>query len=132
MSHSIGPSSHDDSVRRAAEEARRRAEEARRREEARRAAEAARAARNNLDLVTDSYSRGVVSIIDLLDAQNASLIADEAASNAVYDFLIDFIEVERAVGRFYFLAGPEERQQLFDRADAFYRELGATLPRRNE
>jgi outer membrane protein TolC len=74
----------------------------------------------------------VVSIIDLLDAQNASLIADEAASNAVYDFLIDFIDVERAVGRFYFLASPEERQQLFDRADNFYRERGATPPRRNE
>lgn len=44
MSNAIGPSSPDDSARRAAEEARRRAEEARRQEEARRAAEAARAA----------------------------------------------------------------------------------------
>ena len=37
--------------------------------------EAARAARKNLDVVTDSYSQGVVDVLDLLDAQNASLQA---------------------------------------------------------
>ncbi|MCP4204862.1 MAG: TolC family protein, partial [bacterium] len=96
------------------------------------AQQAADAARNNLNLVTDSYSRGAVSIIDLLDAQNASLVADEAAANAVYDFLIAFMRVERSVGRFYSLAEPEERERLFERADAYYRELGATPPRRDE
>lgn len=94
------------------------------------AQQAAEAARDNLELVTDSYSRGVLSILDLLDAQNASLVADEAAENAVYDFLISLMEVERSLGRIYFLVGPEERDALFDRADAFYRQRGATPPRR--
>jgi outer membrane protein len=94
------------------------------------AEEAADAARNNLELVTDSYSRGAVSIIELLDAQNASRVAGEAADNAIYDFLIDLMEVERSVGRIFFLAEPSERDELFDRADAFYRERGATPPRR--
>ena len=93
------------------------------------AQDASEAARRNLELVTDSYSRGVVSILDLLDAQNAFLSADEAAANAIYDFLIDFLEVERAVGKFYMLATPEERKDLFDRADAFYRERGAVPPK---
>jgi outer membrane protein TolC len=94
------------------------------------AEQAAEAAGNNLDLVTDSYSRGAVSIIDLLDAQNAFLFADEAAENALYDFLIDLMEVERSAGRIYFLMEPEEREKLFERADAFCRELGAIPPKR--
>ena len=92
------------------------------------AQDAAQAAKRNLELVTDSYSRGAVSILDLLDAQNASLSADEDAANAIYDFLIDFLEVERSVGKFYMLATPEERRSFFDRADAFYRERGAVPP----
>ena len=41
--------------------------------------DAAQAAAENLELVTDSYSRGVVSILTLLDAQNASLSASAAS-----------------------------------------------------
>ncbi len=72
--------------------------------------QAADAGRKNLELVTDSYAKGVVSIIDLLDAQNASLQADEAAANALYDFLIDIMGAQRSVGQFDFLL-PAERQQ---------------------
>ena len=41
--------------------------------------QAAAAAQSNLQLVTDTYRRGAATIIDLLDAQNASLVADEDA-----------------------------------------------------
>ena len=34
----------------------------------------------NLDLVTDAYSRGIKSIIELLDAQNQSLVASQTAA----------------------------------------------------
>jgi outer membrane protein TolC len=94
------------------------------------AQQAAKASRNNLDIVTDSYSRGAVSIIDLLDAQNAALVAEEAAANAVYDFLSSLMEVERSVGRVYFLVGPEEKEALFERADDYFRRRGAAPPRR--
>lgn len=84
--------------------------------------DAASAARKNLELVTDSYSRGVVSIIDLLDAQNAALSADLNAANAVYDFLIDLMNVQRAVGKFDFFTTPQEREEWFYELEEFYLE----------
>lgn len=86
------------------------------------ALDAAESARKNLELVTDSYSRGVVSIIDLLDAQNAALSADLNAANAVYNFLIDLMNVQRASGRFDFFTTPEERDEWFYELDQFYRK----------
>lgn len=85
---------------------------------------AATAAQRNLDLVSDAYSRGAVSIITLIDAQQTTLAADEAAANAVYDFLIDLMNVERAVGQFDFFRTPEDRQAFFQRLDDFYRAAG--------
>lgn len=71
---------------------------------------AAQAGKKNLELVTDSYAKGLVSIIDLLDAQNASLQADEAAANAVYDFMIDIMNMQRSVGLFEFMLTENEKQ----------------------
>ncbi|MEQ9618586.1 MAG: TolC family protein [Deltaproteobacteria bacterium] len=82
--------------------------------------DAADAAHKNLELVTDSYSRGVVSIIDLLDAQNAALSADLNAANATYNFLIDLMDVQRAAGKFDFFTTPEYRDRWFEELDQFY------------
>lgn len=84
--------------------------------------DASEAARKNLELVTDSYSRGAVSIIDLLDAQNAALSAELNAANAVYDFLIDLMNVQRAVGKFDFFTTAEERMEWFRELEEFYLE----------
>ena len=84
------------------------------------ALDAAEAAHNNLELVTDSYSRGVVSIIDLLDAQNAALQADLNAANSVYNFLIDLMNVQRAAGKFDFFTSPAERDEWFRMLEEFY------------
>ncbi len=80
-------------------------------------AEAARAARENLELVTDAYSRGVLDILDLLDAQNAVLSSDLSASNAIHEYLSDWMEVERAGGFFFLLMTPEQ-------IDAWFAQLG--------
>ncbi len=77
--------------------------------------DAATAAKNNLDLVTDSYSRGAVSILDVLDAQNATLIAEEAASNAVFDFLIDLMNLQRSLGRFDFFLDEQGMDSWLER-----------------
>ncbi len=61
---------------------------------------AARAGRANLELVQDAYTQGVLTIIDLLDAQTAALAADLEAANAVFDFLLDYLAVQRSTGRF--------------------------------
>jgi outer membrane protein TolC len=83
------------------------------------ARESARAARNALDLVSDAYSRGVVSIIDLLDAQSTAFVAELTEANAVYTFLLDLAETERAVGQFDFFGTPQERDAYFERLGAF-------------
>jgi len=84
--------------------------------------EAAEAARKNLELVTSSYIRGIASIVDLLDAQNAALTSKELSSNAVYNFLIDFMNVQRSAGRFLFLTSPAEQQNWTARLEAHFKE----------
>ena len=86
--------------------------------------EAAKAAGKNLDLVTDAYARGAVSIIDLLDAQNAALNAEELAANSVYDFLIDLFEVERAANRIELLGSAETAEAFFKRLERYFRDRG--------
>lgn len=94
------------------------------------ARDAAEASRRSLELVTDSYSQGAVSIIELLDAQNAAVLSEEAAANAVYSFLIDMLEVERSIGKFYFRANPLEIEVLFERVDEVFLERGRVPPSR--
>ena len=80
---------------------------------------ASEAAEKNLELVSSSYSEGVVSIIDLLDAQNAALQANEGAANAIFDFLVDLMNVQRAVGRFDFFLDEAEREASLQRLTRF-------------
>jgi outer membrane protein TolC len=77
--------------------------------------DAAKAADKNLKLATDAYARGAVSIINLLDAQNASLVANQLAANSVYDFLIDLMRVQRATARFDFFTTPGEKKRWFEK-----------------
>lgn len=93
------------------------------------AREAAVAAARHLEVVTDAYGRGTVSILALLDAQQASLSANEAAAGAVYAFLGDLMQAQRAAGDFDFFRSPEERDGYFARLDAFYQAAGL-LPAR--
>ncbi|UCG14011.1 MAG: TolC family protein, partial [Deltaproteobacteria bacterium] len=86
--------------------------------------EGSQAAARNLDLVTEQYVRGVVSIIDLLDAQNNALVAAEKAENAVYTFLINLMDVQRAMGRFDFYLSVKEREAWFQRLEVFFRKAG--------
>jgi outer membrane protein TolC len=90
-------------------------------------AQAADAARRNLDLVRDSYERGVVSILDLLDAQNAALVSDQVAANAVYDFLIDLMEVQRAAVNFDFFLSAEDRMAWFEQLKRHFASEGNPL-----
>ncbi|ABA90238.1 periplasmic substrate-binding protein and efflux pump, RND family, outer membrane protein [Syntrophotalea carbinolica DSM 2380] len=91
--------------------------------------EGAQAAAKNLELVTDAYSRGVVSILELLDAQNASLIAEQSAANAVYDFLLDLMAVQRSLGQFDFFLSAGQREQWFQRLELFLQSSPAEYDR---
>jgi outer membrane protein len=76
------------------------------------------AARRTLDIVTDSYTRGSVSILSLLDAQNSALRADQVAANALYDFFIDYLSLERSVGEIDVLMTADARREFLQRLSA--------------
>ena len=84
--------------------------------------EAADAANRNLVLITDSYVQGIKSIIELLDAQNQALTSDQAAANAVYNFLIDLMGVQRAMGEFILFLPKEQRQAWLQRAEEYLQQ----------
>ncbi len=81
--------------------------------------EASESARRNLQLVTDSYVQGIKSIIDLLDAQSQALTADLDSANAVYNFLIDQMGLQRSMGTFITFLPEEERQEWKDQLNKF-------------
>lgn len=84
------------------------------------AANAAEASRKNLNLVTDAYKRGTVSIIDLVDAQNSALSAEINGVNAVYDFMINYFNLERVVGRFDILSDTRDKEAWYQRIEKFF------------
>lgn len=90
--------------------------------------QAADAAESNFVVVRDAYSRGTVSILDLLDAQNAALVADLRAATAVYDFVRALMEVERAAARFDFFLTPQDQADWFARVDRYFAERGVPVP----
>lgn len=87
---------------------------------------AAESARKTLDLVVDQYSRGAVDIIKLLNSQNAALTANQAAANAVYEFLIDLAKVQRAVGQMSFFRSSEERAAWLERLKTHFVNAGVS------
>ncbi|MEO0337670.1 MAG: TolC family protein [Bacteroidota bacterium] len=65
-----------------------------------------------LELSQIAYSSGSTNIIQLLDAQNNYLNAQLARASAVYNFLINAIQLERSLG-YYFLLNSEEDNASF-------------------
>ncbi|MGM0599432.1 MAG: TolC family protein [Candidatus Rifleibacteriota bacterium] len=74
-----------------------------------------------LDLVQSAYQRGAVNILDLIDAQNASLVAKEASANAMYNFFGDFVKVCRAVGNFDFILNQQSHDVWKEKLKNYYR-----------
>ncbi len=70
--------------------------------------------RKVLNIVTDSYSRGAVSILNLLDAQNSALRANQVAVNAQYDFLITYFSLQRSLGQFDILMTASDREKFLN------------------
>ncbi len=88
------------------------------------ARDAAEAAHENLKLVSESYSAGVVDILKLLDAQNWALQADLDSASAVYNYLVDLMNVQRATGKFDFFRSPEDRQAFLQQLDEYFQNAG--------
>ncbi len=67
---------------------------------------------------------GIKSIIDLIDAQNQYLVADHQAANAVYDFLIDIITMQRSIGNFVLFATPDKLDEWMKCLQQFMTNAG--------
>jgi outer membrane protein len=72
------------------------------------------AAGRNFELVDASYTLGVDSILDLLDAQQQQLSADLSMANATYDFLEDLIAAERQISFYAALEPPSDVDGLLN------------------
>jgi len=76
---------------------------------------AANASQKNYEIVQDAYSAGQTNITTLIDAQNNALATELQSTNAVYTFILDFLEMERSIGYFNFLATPAEKDNFFNK-----------------
>ena len=82
--------------------------------------EAADNSGKNLDVVQEKYAQGILNVTDLLSAQNQSFQADQLAAAAVYQFLIDIEEYQRAIAWFVRDRTPEENAEFAQRVRAAY------------
>lgn len=90
--------------------------------------EAAAAAHENYIKVADAYARGVVSITDLISAQDASLNAELSQAQATFTFLIDFADTLRVSNSFDVLLDPQTREPWYNTVDAWFRIHGISIP----
>jgi outer membrane protein TolC len=88
------------------------------------AAEAARAAREHLELVRDAYRRGAVSITEVLDAQRATLGAEQGTVVTRHDFVRDYLTMRRSTGRVDFFMTQDEREAFMARMAAYFTARG--------
>jgi outer membrane protein TolC len=91
------------------------------------AREAAAAARENYTKVADAYTRGVVSITDLISAQDASLNAELSQAQATFTFLIDFADTLRVSNSFDVLLDPQTREPWYNTVDTWFRTHGVPI-----
>ena len=78
------------------------------------------AAKESLELTQVAYSNGAVNIAQLLDAQNNYLSAQQAQLTAVYNYLLNSIQLERYIGYYFLLRSPAENDAFIQ---AFYNFL---------
>ncbi len=91
------------------------------------AAAAAAASAENLRIVTDSYSKGAMSVTDLIDAQNAALGSELAAAEAEYIYLSDILGVLRTTGDFSLLLDPQYVNDWYLDVEAYLRARGLVV-----
>lgn len=76
---------------------------------------AAEEAGKNAAIVQDFYKSGQVDVITLVDAQNTLLGAQINATNAKYQFMIDYFTLQRSMGYYFLLDTEPRRFEFFQR-----------------
>lgn len=77
------------------------------------------AANRNFEIIQAGYSEGRNTIADLIDAQNAKRNAELGEAIAKYQFVLDFIVLERSIGRFHFLDTSQQKMDFRARLNDF-------------
>ena len=72
-------------------------------------------AQEALELTQTAYSSGSVNIIQLIDAQNNFLNAQLARASAIYNFMINAIQLERTMGYYFLLNSKEDNAEFQQR-----------------
>ncbi|MCF2874723.1 MULTISPECIES: TolC family protein [unclassified Tenacibaculum] len=72
-------------------------------------------AKESLELIQSSYQEGAVTFVQLIDAQNNYLNAQLAKANAVYNFLINAVQLERNIGYYFLLHTKAENEDFTQR-----------------
>ena len=88
------------------------------------ARESARAARENFELVQEAYAQGTLTILDVLDAQNAAFGAELGAADSVHDFFVDLMRLQRAASQLELFLEPGAQQRWVADVDAYFRSRG--------
>jgi outer membrane protein TolC/ABC-type uncharacterized transport system substrate-binding protein len=83
--------------------------------------QAAKAAGKSLEITQDEYRQGKTSVVGLLDAQNAATNADLASANAVYDYLMGIMTLERKNGRFISFSSTHEQHRLMEEINSYFK-----------
>ena len=79
-------------------------------------------AKEAYELTKTSYSNGAVNVVQLLDVQNNYLNAQLAKTNAIYNYLIQSLQLERTLGAYFLLRTEEENTVFRERFRAYFKE----------
>ena len=82
---------------------------------------ASETAHQSLELVTEAYEQGLVSVVDLLEAQTSALVSERGVTNAIFDYLINLKRVERAVGQFEVFSTPEQQVIFIQQMEDYFK-----------
>ncbi len=89
---------------------------------------AADAANKSFKLVRENYAEGTRPMTDLLVAQNANILAEQASANAVYRFFIDLMYLQRDIGQFDFFMNESEQTSLINRLTSLLKSDSSASP----
>ena len=76
-------------------------------------------AKEALELTQASYANGAVNLVQLIDAQTNYLQAQLAKANAVYNYFLSSIQLERIIGYYFLLHTEAENQQFIQRFNQY-------------
>ncbi len=80
---------------------------------------AANAAEANFKMVQDAYFQGAADLIKLIDAQNVMIRTKQMANISYYQYVLDYLVVERYQAKFTFLSPDSEKEEYINRLNLF-------------